>query len=89
MCENGPEDPMRPHCCGARTRAGGRCGQLAMPNGRCRFHGGLSTGPRTVEGLERLRAARTIHGERSADGVRLRRMVRDLRRRARRTCEAV
>ena len=32
--------------CGAKTRAGGRCQQLGMPNGRCRYHGGLSTGPR-------------------------------------------
>lgn len=28
--------------CGAKTRAGGRCVKPAMPNGRCRFHGGLS-----------------------------------------------
>ena len=33
-----------------------------MPNGRCRMHGGLSTGPRTPEGLERSRKARWIHG---------------------------
>jgi hypothetical protein len=31
-----------------------------MRNGR--LHGGLRTGPRTPEGLERLRKARTIHG---------------------------
>jgi hypothetical protein len=31
--------------CGAKTRAGGRCRKPKMPNGRCRFHGGLSTGP--------------------------------------------
>jgi len=32
--------------CGAKTRAGGRCQQAGMPkNGRCRYHGGLSTGP--------------------------------------------
>ena len=33
-----------------------------MPNGRCRMHGGTSTGPRTPEGLERSRKARWIHG---------------------------
>jgi len=76
-------------CCGARTRVGGRCGQLAMANGRCRYHGGLSTGPRTPEGRARLRAARTIHGGRSGDGRLLRRMMRELRAEARRTCEAV
>lgn len=32
--------------CGAKTRAGGGCRKPAMPNGRCRFHGGLSTGPK-------------------------------------------
>lgn len=30
--------------CGARTRAGNRCRSPAMPNGRCRLHGGLSPG---------------------------------------------
>ncbi|MDF2972517.1 MAG: hypothetical protein K0R61_2967 [Microvirga sp.] len=30
------------------------CCQPAMPNGRCRLHGGLSTGPRTPEGLKVL-----------------------------------
>ena len=48
--------------CGARTRAGIACLQPAMRNGRCRLHGGHSTGPRTEEGLRRLRAARTKHG---------------------------
>ena len=33
-----------------------------MANGRCRMHGGRSTGPRTPEGLARLAAARTKHG---------------------------
>jgi hypothetical protein len=30
--------------CGARTRSGSRCQSPAMPNGRCRMHGGLSPG---------------------------------------------
>jgi hypothetical protein len=32
--------------CGAKTktRAGHSCRHYTMPNGRCRFHGGLSTG---------------------------------------------
>jgi len=30
--------------CGARTRAGSPCRSPAMPNGRCRLHGGLSPG---------------------------------------------
>ena len=30
--------------CGAKTRKGSRCQSPAMPNGRCRMHGGKSTG---------------------------------------------
>jgi hypothetical protein len=30
--------------CGARTRSGATCRCPAMPNGRCRIHGGLSPG---------------------------------------------
>src|SRR5262245_45330918 len=48
--------------CGARTRAGGCCRQPAMANGRCRMHGGLSTGPRIPEGLARCRTTRLVHG---------------------------
>jgi hypothetical protein len=33
-----------------------------MPNGRCKIHGGKSTGPRTPEGLERSRRANWKHG---------------------------
>jgi len=33
-----------------------------MPNGRCKLHSGKSTGPRTVEGLERSRRANWKHG---------------------------
>jgi hypothetical protein len=34
----------------------------AVKNGRCRPHGGLSTGPKTLEGIERIRRAVTKHG---------------------------
>lgn len=54
--------------CGARTRAGCPCRAPAIRGKlRCRMHGGRSTGPRTAEGLARLRAARTIHGRYSAE----------------------
>lgn len=40
--------------CGARNRRGHPCRQRELfPNGRCRFHGGLSTGPKTTEGRVR------------------------------------
>jgi hypothetical protein len=48
--------------CGARTRTGTPCRQPAMKNGRCRLHGGHSTGPRTEAGVARIRAACTTHG---------------------------
>jgi hypothetical protein len=49
----------RPRC-GARTRAGGTCRAQALlaksgKPGRCRMHGGLSTGPKTKNGKERNR----------------------------------
>ena len=40
--------------CGARTRKGTPCQRRAYGNGRCRNHGGLSTGPKTPEGRERI-----------------------------------
>lgn len=37
--------------CGAHSRSSGMpCKAKALKNGRCRFHGGLSTGPRTEAG---------------------------------------
>jgi hypothetical protein len=41
-----------------------RCQAWAMPNGRCRFHGGLSTGPRSPEGKARVVAA-MVEGRRA------------------------
>ncbi|MFZ0020678.1 MAG: HGGxSTG domain-containing protein [Acetobacteraceae bacterium] len=55
-------DPSKAPRCGACTRASTLCRAPAMANGRCRMHGGASTGPRTEDGLRRLRAARTTHG---------------------------
>ena len=47
----------RPRC-GARTRKGDPCLVRVEPGKRrCRFHGGLSTGPRTAEGKARIAAA--------------------------------
>ena len=73
---NRPGDFLAAPRCGARTRCGGACRQPAMRNGRCRMHGGLSTGPRTPEGLARSRRARLTHGGYSAH-------VRELRAAAR------
>jgi hypothetical protein len=58
-----------------------------MLNGRCRMHGGCSTGPRTAEGLERMRRAKTRHGSYSEESRRLMRYIRTLAAEARRTVE--
>ncbi len=40
--------------CQAKTRSGNPCKNRSLyPNGRCKFHGGLSTGPKTLEGKRR------------------------------------
>jgi hypothetical protein len=73
--------------CGARTRTGMACKGPAMPNGKCRMHGGASTGPRTPEGLARIRAAQTTHGLRTAEMEQMRKLVRGLRASAKRLVE--
>ena len=74
--------------CGARTRRGTPCRGLAVRNRRrCRMHGGLSTGPRTADGLERMRAAKTTHGQRTAEMEQIRAMVRQLKAEAKRLVE--
>ena len=62
--------------CGARRRDGGSCHGPAMANGRCRMHGGPSTGPRTPEGLERSRRSNWKHGYYSAEAKQVRRDAR-------------
>jgi hypothetical protein len=68
-----PGDFLAAPRCGAHTRSGESCRQPAMKNGRCRMHGGLSTGPRTADGRARCAAARRTHGFYSAEMVALRR----------------
>lgn len=66
--------------CHTRTRSGGSCGSAAMRNGRCRMHGGCSTGPRTAEGVERIRQARTRHGRYAASMGEVQAVIRELKR---------
>jgi len=47
---------------------------------RCRLHGGASTGPRTAEGIERIKRARTKHGFYTAEMVGWRRQWAEDRR---------
>ena len=62
--------PMPRVHCGARTRPGGLCRQPAMPNGRCRLHGGkskagcehgrYSSGEYTKEAIARRRSFKKL-----------------------------
>jgi hypothetical protein len=47
-------DGTDPRLCNAKTRSGRPCRSLALANGRCKWHGGRSTGPRTPEGKRRV-----------------------------------
>ena len=49
--------------CEVQTRRGTLCQRPGNKiTGRCKLHGGRSTGPRTAEGLARLAASKTTHG---------------------------
>src|ERR1039458_6235724 len=80
---NSPGDPTTAPRCGARTRRGTACQAPAMRNGRCRMHGGASTGPRTPEGLARSRRSRWKPGLYSSESRAERKRVRDLIRESR------
>jgi hypothetical protein len=75
--------------CGARTRGGTPCQSPAMPNGRCRMHGGASAGPRTADGIGRIRKARMKHGLYSAEMARMRGACAEMQRLARLVLEKV
>jgi hypothetical protein len=56
--------------CGAKTRKGKECQRPAnIRNGRCRVHGGASTGPRTEEGRARISEANLRHGRYTKDKI--------------------
>lgn len=63
-------NPMR---CGAKTRAGHCCRSHAMPNGRCRMHGG--TNPGAPKGNRNA----WKHGLRSSEHLAWRRTLRLMR----------
>jgi hypothetical protein len=72
-------DPSKAPRCGARTcHADGRPCQAPAIRGkrRCRMHGGLSTGPRTAEGLKRSQRANWKHGYFSREAREARRVAR-------------
>ena len=58
--------------CGAKTRAGGKCKQPAMKNGRCRLHGGKS--------LSGIQHGRYKHGRYTRKAIEERRQLNCLLR---------
>lgn len=62
--------------CGAHARSTGEpCKAKAMENGKCRIHGGLSTGAKTEEGKAAIRQALThrmrgLQGQKAREGFR-------------------
>ncbi len=59
-----------------------------MPNGRCRLHGGRSTGPRTPKGRANMLAANIAHGRSTAPMRAQLRYARTLAKRTRLICAA-
>jgi hypothetical protein len=48
--------------CGAKTRKGSTCKDIAMPNGRCKRHGGESSGPDVPNPLRGAASPARRHG---------------------------
>lgn len=76
----GPEWPGKR--CLAKTRRGTLCQRPAYKhNGRCRLHGGASTGARTPEGLQRISEANIKHGRQTKDKLEAQRHAAEIGRR--------
>ena len=73
---------LHPRCC-ARSRSGTSCQSPAMPNGRCRLHGGKSPG--APKGNKHA----LKHGRSTAEAIEERRMHAALIRAMRETAELV
>ena len=86
---NPPGDFSMAPRCGARNRRGSPCQCPAMRNGRCRLHGGLSTGAKTLEGIERIRCAVMKHGRYSRQAIAERKFYRGLVQECRETLETI
>lgn len=71
--EDNPMERLSMHLsprCGARTRRATACQSPAMPNGRCRMHGGKSPGAPSGEANGNYR-----HGHYTAEAIQIRRTL--------------
>ena len=57
--------------CSAKSKRTGKGCMAPAMRGKavCKTHGGRSTGPRSVDGIERIRLAQLKHGERTKEAV--------------------
>jgi hypothetical protein len=75
---NPPGDFTKATRCGAKTRKGTPCLGPAMKNGKCRMHGGKSTGAKTINGKLRAQTANWRHGYYSVKAKRERSKIHKL-----------
>lgn len=66
--------------CGAKARQNNHqpCRNPAMKNGRCRMHGGKSTGAKTIEGKQKQAQANMKHGRYTNEAIRERKQFRQI-----------
>lgn len=68
--------------CEATTRQKALCQSPAMKNGRCRMHGGCSTGPKTIQGLNNSQRANWKHGVYSRESLERRQEAKNIIKKA-------
>lgn len=85
---NLPGDPSKAPRCGAKAkRTQEPCLAPSMANGRCRLHGGKSTGAKTAQGMARSKSANWKTGRYSAEAKQERKHFRELFTEARTTIQ--
>ena len=71
--------------CLAKTRKGTLCQSPAYRhNGRCRLHGGLSTGAKTIAGLKRISDANLKHGRSTKEKIEAQKTAAEVGRKVKR-----
>ena len=63
--------------CGAKTRKATSCLSPAMKNGRCRMHGGKSTGAKTLAGIEKIKKSNLKNGFYTNQAIQYRKVLNE------------